>query len=340
MIRHGALGAAVAALALVAALPLSPLAAEAPTSCEVATETEIFTQIKDAIGLPNSHKDVRDLPEEEASCLETEAGCVETIQICHHHFCTQYNFATKLPDWVIERLTPDIVTGDNTRPHVKFKPDPKLADKKLSAKDKDYAGSGLARGHQAASADFKFDSQCMKDTFIFSNAVPQVQNGFNGGIWRELESHVQNLAKHRDEIYVITGPVEMAPDGAEIVIPEGNNACGQRIVLAGLSKLKKQSICNANDKDPSKVCEDGVAVPAGLFKIVYIPETERAFGFLMSNEDHRELKDDDISSEAYFEEWRATIQAIEEAANLEFFTNLSLRESRTRKTHCTETRWR
>lgn len=301
-------------------------AADGQEDCGADADTEVFREIKDKIGFPNSHKDH----------LETN----EVVQICRDHFCTQYNLATKIPDWVIERLTPDIVTGDNTRPHTSFKPDPKLEPGTPTAKDKDYKGSGLARGHQAASADFKCSAPWMRETFVLSNAVPQVQNGFNGGTWRHLEKHVQDLAKHRKEIFVITGPVAMAADGAETVIPEGANGCGRRIVLAGLAKLKKASICDANDKDPSKACADGVAVPAGLFKIVYIPETERGFAFLMSNEDHRKLKKSGVKTTDYFEEWRATIDVIEEAANLEFFPDRSLRANRVQKEACTETRWR
>jgi DNA/RNA endonuclease G (NUC1) len=338
MIRPWAIGA-IAVLGL-AGLATRPVQAEETPSCPAASETKILHDIEETIGLPDSHKDQHDPSEVGITCPADEPDCAEPLLICHEQFCTQYNFATKLPDWVIERLTPEIVSGKNKRPNVKFKPDSKLPDDKLSATDKDYAGSGLSRGHQAASADFKCKKDWMKQTFVFSNAVPQVQNGFNGGIWRQLESHVQNLAKHRDEIFVITGPVEMAPDGAETVISEGANACGNRIVLAGLSKLKKSSICDANDNDPSKACDAGVAVPAGLFMIIYVPETERTFGFVMSNEDHRKLKDGDVKAVDYFEEWRATIEVIEEAANLEFFTSLSLRDSTMRKGHCTETRWR
>jgi DNA/RNA endonuclease G (NUC1) len=331
MIRIWAIGAM--AVLVCAGPATTPLRAEETPSCPDPSETEIFRDIKETIGFPNSHKDHQ-------AVTEATDGCPGPIVICHDQLCTQYNATTKLPDWVIERLTLEIVSGDNPRPKIKFKPDPKLPEDWPTATDKDYAGSGLARGHQAASADFKSNPDWMKQTFIFSNAVPQVQNGFNGGIWRQLESHVRNLAKRRDAIYVITGPVEMADGGAETVIAESSNACGKRIVLAGASKLKKSSICNANDKDPSKTCTAGVAVPAGLFKIIYVPETERAFGFLMSNEDHRELKDSDVTAAAYFEEWRATIEVIEAATNLEFFTHLSLRDGTVRKGHCTETRWR
>ena len=294
--------------------------------CATPPSSLTLSDIENAIGIPVSHNDTEDRS--------------NLTPICHEQFCSSYNSNTKLPDWVVERLSPAITDGKNTRPNVKFKPDKNLPSDKASAKDSDYTKSGLARGHQAASADFKCSAGWMKQTFTFANAVPQIQNGFNGGIWRSLEDHVQKLAKARDEIYVITGPVEMDPDGKQTIVEKRNNACDHRIVLAGLSKLKKASICNANDADSSKKCDAGVSVPAGLFKIIYVPETNRAFGFLMSNEDHRKLKKRGVDNTAYLEEWRTSIGAIEEAANLKFFTNLNIRSSRVHKEHCTETRWR
>ncbi len=294
--------------------------------CAVPPSSLTPSDIESAIGVPVSHNDIGDQS--------------NLTPICHEQFCSSYNSNTKLPDWVVERLSPAITDGKNTRPSTKFKPDKNLPNDKASAKDKDYTKSGLARGHQAASADFKCNAEWMKQTFTFANAVPQIQNGFNGGIWRSLEDRVQNLAKERDEIFVITGPVAMDVFGRETIIEKRNNACGRRIVLAGLSKLKKASICDANDKDSSKVCENGVNVPAGLFKIIYVPKTNRAFGFVLSNEDHRKLKRSGVNNTAYLEKWRVSIEAIEFATNLKFFTNLNIRSSRVHKEHCTETRWR
>ena len=319
-------------------------------SCVDATSTIIRNDIEGSIGIPVSHRDNVDRS--------------KLTEICYDRYCTLYNSEAKTPEWVVERLTPAIVSGMNTRPKIGFSVDKKLKDIRKAAKkaDKlvpivagkepvktadmvtatnaDYTNSNLARGHQAPSADYKCSEDWMKQTFKFSNAVPQVQDGFNGGIWRELEDHVNNLAMERDEIFVITGPVAMDAKGKDTIIEKRMNACGRRIVLAGLSTLNKSSICDANNKDSSKTCKYGVGVPSGLFKIIYIPETNRAFGFLMSNEDHRKLKKRDVDNTAYLEEWRTSIQAIEEAANLKFFTNLSLRSSRVQKQHCTETRWR
>lgn len=321
--------------------PNAPAAAPAPPPPPLlpANNPNTCAPIWQAVGLPVSHKDP------EALLLNAPSGLTSPTVICHNQFITQYNSYTKNPDWVIERLSPATTEGTNTRPSVSFKPDPGLPADVATAVDDDYRGSGLARGHNAASADFKANAEWMKDTFWFSNAVPQVQNGFNGGTWKELEEHVQDLAKSLkgdDAIYVITGPVDLPRDGAEIVIPAEQNACNQEIRLAGIAQLQEQktAVCDATDANPAATCAHGVAVPAGLFKIIYEPRMDRAFGFLMSNEDHRKLKRKGLSQTAYFEKWRASLSAIEEATNLSFFPDKSRRWRNIHEATCPETRWR
>lgn len=263
--------------------------------------------------------------------------------ICRDHFITQYNSYTKNPDWVIERLDRKTVTGPHTRPNTKFTRDPNLPIGAASAVDRDYGASNLSRGHQAASADFTSNEEWMKATFVFSNAVPQTQDGFNGGIWKDLEEHVQDLAKSlKDDeaIYVITGPVDMNVDGSEIIVDPDKNACGKPIRLAGFSKLKKRSICDANDRNPDKICDHGVAVPSGLFKIIYSPHRDRAVGYLMSNEDHRNLRMRGTSVSEYLEQQRASIDLIEDLSDLNFFTGKSQRWRRVHEESCPVQQWR
>ena len=41
-------------------------------------------------------------------------------------------------------------------------------------------------------------------TFYVTNAVPQIQEKFNGGIWQSLEGTLQTIGK-TEEIYIVTG---------------------------------------------------------------------------------------------------------------------------------------
>lgn len=81
----------------------------------------------------------------------------------------------------------------------------------LSLKDGNY----LARGHQIPSADrlSSFSSNAM--TFYGTNMTPQIQNGFNGDIWKNLEDKVRSWARSSDTLYVVTGCVIDYPNESE-----------------------------------------------------------------------------------------------------------------------------
>ncbi|HEY3031635.1 MAG TPA: DNA/RNA non-specific endonuclease, partial [Bradyrhizobium sp.] len=130
----------------------------------------------------------------------------DNTSVCHDGYITGHNNRTKTPDWVIERLTSDLVKKLHDRPGVKFRADPAL-EGKARAVPADYEKSGYAIGHQAPSADFTGREQFMRDTFFFSNAVPQEGIGFNTGVWSGLERLVRTLAEQRSPLFVITGPV-------------------------------------------------------------------------------------------------------------------------------------
>jgi DNA/RNA endonuclease G (NUC1) len=192
----------------------------------------------------------------------------------------------------------------------------------------------------AASNDFKCSKQLMKNTFVLSNAVPQIQNGFNGSYWRYLEDRVHKLAAASSaELFVISGPV--AAVGTETTVSAANNRCGKAIALPAEGDLTKTAICDANDTDSTKSCTAGVAVPAGLFKVIYAADTGRAFAFLMPNISHSALKRaSGLSINGYLDEWRVSLDVLEEVTNLEFFPGISLRKQKIIKENCVATRWR
>lgn len=297
-------------------------AAQTPEVCPEFVPFDIRAHILGKIDFPELHDDT--LPN--GTALEID---------CKDRYCVQHNSYTRQPDWVIERLTPSIVCGSNKRPNG-WSANPDVSN---PATDNDYKHSGYARGHNAASADFKADLDWMKQTFFFSNAVPQIQDGFNGSFWKYLEEDVQNLARSGADLLVITGPVPADPDGREIVVPASRNGCNRDIRLAGISKLKKLRICDANDGTSTGDCGDtGVAVPAGMFKIVYMPDQGRVFAFVMSNEDHRPLRSRKLSNSEYYATWQVSLGVIEELTNLTLLANLSARERRQKLMECTA--WR
>ena len=68
-----------------------------------------------------------------------------------------------------------------------------------------YSSNYYARGHQIPNADRNGNDEMMAQTYYSTNITPQIQNGYNGGIWSSLETAVRNLTADCDTVYVVTG---------------------------------------------------------------------------------------------------------------------------------------
>ena len=124
--------------------------------------------------------------------------------IVHKGYTVSYNADWKIPNWVAYELTDVEVSGEEPRAK-KFIPDP-MVPKYESATTDDYKNSGWDRGHMAPAADMKWHPQAMKESFYLSNVCPQNRN-LNGGVWKDLEEQVRDLAAQKGSIYVVCGPI-------------------------------------------------------------------------------------------------------------------------------------
>ena len=71
-----------------------------------------------------------------------------------------------------------------------------------------YGASNYSKGHQCPSADRKSNDLMNKQTYYCTNQTPQIQTGFNQGIWSSLEDAERSLVTRAGEVvYVVTGPV-------------------------------------------------------------------------------------------------------------------------------------
>ena len=243
-------------------------------------------------------------------------------------YITGHNNRTKTPDWVIERLTSDLVKKLHDRPGVKFRADPAL-EGKARAVPADYEKSGYAIGHQAPSADFTGREQFMRDTFFFSNAVPQEGIGFNTGVWSGLERLVRTLAEQRSPLFVITGPVYQQRKAIQVT--RKADACRNEITLA---PLDNQSICPAHNENAKAKCEAGVAVPAALYKIIYDPrQGGRVNAYLLPNVNHIPLKHSEKTLE-YLKRYQVAVSTVEELTGYQFLTALTRRKQMQLKESC------
>ena len=92
--------------------------------------------------------------------------------------------------------------------------DPKVpADVQTSVKSgygasistENYPKNFYARGHQIPNADRNAVPQMQEQTYYSTNMTPQLQNGFNGGVWARLEDAVRGQIPENDTLYVVTG---------------------------------------------------------------------------------------------------------------------------------------
>lgn len=94
--------------------------------------------------------------------------------------------------------------GNLDRPDWKKNPDiPE--DDQINVWGGSYGGI-YSRGHQIPNGDRNGNSTMQQQTFYATNSVPQIQNGFNGTIWANLENAIRGLVSGRDTLYVVTGP--------------------------------------------------------------------------------------------------------------------------------------
>ncbi|GFS05846.1 endonuclease G, mitochondrial-like [Elysia marginata] len=208
----------------------------------------------------------------------------------YEDFMLSYDRRTRVPNWVLEHLTPEKVTVKEgvERSKMQFVEDGSV-HAYHRATNKDYAGSGYDRGHMAAAANHRQSENAMKQTFTLSNVAPQVGQGFNRDAWNNLEKYVRALARKNRNIYVCTGPLflpQYEPGGKLYV---------------------KYEVIGQNH----------VAVPTHFFKVVVIENNSGQLelqSYVMPNQA--------LPPEVRVHHYLAPLDMIERSAGLNFFQNI------------------
>lgn len=167
--------------------------------------------------------------------------------LCYDAFAILHSGLRKTPIYVVERLSPEQIddAGDETRSNRFF------ADARLRAAERatlaDYKGSGYDRGHMAPAADMP-TAQAMAQSFSLANMVPQAPE-HNRGLWAKVveKGTRQYVKRSGHTVFVFTGPVFPAT--------------------------------------PTTIGPGRVWVPAVLYKLVYDPQTQRAWAHWTDNRD-------------------------------------------------------
>ncbi|XP_038045586.1 endonuclease G, mitochondrial-like [Patiria miniata] len=126
----------------------------------------------------------------------------------HDNYVISYDRRMRNAKWVFECLTRDEVKYNDAidRTNCQFEVDQSVHPFFRSTNE-DYRGSGYDRGHLAAAGNHRRSDGVMQQTFLLSNVSPQVGDGFNRGIWNNLEKYVRGLTKVYTRVYVCTGPL-------------------------------------------------------------------------------------------------------------------------------------
>ena len=165
------------------------------------------TRLNDAADGENAAHDVqRKEPDATAVGIELPALRPQSgEQILHREgYTASYNSETRLPNWVAWHLTAGHTEGSYGRKGIKFAEDEDVPEPR--ATDADYYCSGYDRGHMCPSADNKWSEKAQLQSFLFTNACPQMHS-LNAGDWNEMEQQCRKWAKRYGDIYIVSGPI-------------------------------------------------------------------------------------------------------------------------------------
>lgn len=171
--------------------------------------------------------------------------------------------------------------------------DPLLPDNKqpvLYRGFKEGNAGWYARGHQIPSADrLNYSANVM--TFYGTNMTPQIQNGFNGDIWANLEGKVRGWSEKSDTLYVVTGCVIDYKNGETVKYALDNNG-------------KK------------------VTVPTAYYKVVLRYMNNSTYGYSGYSACAVWLDHTPYSTKAVDSRYSMSVDELEKRTGIDFFVNL------------------
>lgn len=165
----------------------------------------------------------------------------KTKELCYDEFAVLYSGQTKTPLWSAEHLTKEMVSKKVSRT-TNYHVEEKLKESER-AEIMDYIASHYDKGLLASSGDFlKNDSY--KDSFTLANVIPQ-NHTCKVGIWARVEEAIREVARQKEQIYVVSGTLYMEKHLQQI--------------------------------------RSGIVVPTKLYKAVFVPSTGEGGAYVVSN---------------------------------------------------------
>jgi endonuclease G len=125
--------------------------------------------------------------------------------ICHSFYAVSYSTELRDPLWSAEHLIREMAVGGDSISRVDqgFVKDDAITSGE-QASDSDFVAP-YDRGHMTPANDAP-DESTQRDTFVFTNAVPQHKD-VNRRLWQYLEASLHQVAEIEGEVYIVTGPI-------------------------------------------------------------------------------------------------------------------------------------
>lgn len=204
-------------------------------------KTELLTNLEE-LRLTAIREDLKKVGLPKSTLTGDDNAIVE-----HSAMILSYNETHEQPNWVSHIVIPAVIEGNLSRTN-DFRVDPKVTTQ--TAVKADYWYSGFDRGHIGPSADFRWSSKAISESYFYSNMAPQ-RPELNRERWAELEGWVRSHVYHTEE---------------------------QMIVVAG-GILQKDL--------PTIGKENKVSIPEKCFKVILDLEgpEKKAIGFVLENKE-------------------------------------------------------
>lgn len=207
-----------------------------------------------------------------------------SLLIQRPEYALSYNYRTKNPVWVYEKLTPDNFGDKRRKKKSPFREDV-LIDKQFRSTKNDFSQSGFDKGHLAPAGNHKGKNSNHSNTYYLSNISPKNPN-LNQGSWVKLEKYVRKLTKIYEKVEVFTGPLFL-PREDEI---------GKRWVIYEV------------------IGKNNIAVPTHFYKILVLNHQKKSQtieAYILPNQP--------ISKSKSLHSFKTTLEKVEEAAGIRFF---------------------
>lgn len=144
----------------------------------------------------------------------------EQTVIKHDYYTIGYFESYRIPLWTYYESTKEVILQCHLPRKGSFHADPAVS--LVQADDNDYA-MPFEKGHLVPCEPMTFSEESMRQTFYYTNCVPQYEK-VNSGRWKSLEKLVNNWAIDNEEVMIFTGNVVTGRSGRrgphDVTIPD------------------------------------------------------------------------------------------------------------------------